>query len=639
MNKTLLTLAAAVLFIGVSVTAATTLFPTQGGTGLSTAPSYGEVLVGNASGGYTLTATTSLGITGSGGTDSWSFSGGFLAPTSTATRVNVQQASSTVFSALRTDIGATATTTIGRDGWYGHGTTTPSAPLTISRSDSLQRTVLLLNNTGAFSSGEHSIDWYNSGSGGDFTIARQSAAVGAGFAVSSFRTYVADASKNLHERTRIDINGRLHSNFFTATSTTVASVFPLASTTHTSASGQFFAKDGTTDAPGYSFTSDTNTGVDLVSAGILGFIIDGTGRAALSSTQFYPYTNDGAALGTPGNAWSDLAIASGGVVDFGNGDLTATHSTGNLTLSSGDRLTTTYSSTTAITGTYSQFTTGSFGSTTPGANTAFVVGTSTWTGIHVNSSTGKVGVGCENTSPAKGAFDCGTNVNVNPNIKFLVQDAADARMGAAAADIGVFMKSNTGTIGGGIYAYNYALGAGRSLILNEFGGNVGVGTTTPWRGFAVAGTGSWTGLTLNTGAATASLCLSSTNEITRNTDGETCIASSIRFKKNIATLAPALGKLELMRPVAFEYKETPGRHYGFIAEQMAKIDPMLVSVDDEGLPNGIRWSHVTTLLVGALQEISQTNDAQDERLEKLDARISQLEAENTRLRNALLGAE
>ena len=39
-----------------------TLSISYGGTGLSTAPSYGQVLLGNASGGYTLTSTTSLGI-------------------------------------------------------------------------------------------------------------------------------------------------------------------------------------------------------------------------------------------------------------------------------------------------------------------------------------------------------------------------------------------------------------------------------------------------------------------------------------------------------------------------------------------------------------------------------------------------
>lgn len=45
--------------------AATILFPSGGGTGTSTTPTYGKMLVGNASGTYTLTATSSLGISSS----------------------------------------------------------------------------------------------------------------------------------------------------------------------------------------------------------------------------------------------------------------------------------------------------------------------------------------------------------------------------------------------------------------------------------------------------------------------------------------------------------------------------------------------------------------------------------------------
>lgn len=51
----------------IAANAATILFPSGGGTGTSTAPIYGQVLVGNVNGTYTLTATSSLGITGGGG--------------------------------------------------------------------------------------------------------------------------------------------------------------------------------------------------------------------------------------------------------------------------------------------------------------------------------------------------------------------------------------------------------------------------------------------------------------------------------------------------------------------------------------------------------------------------------------------
>jgi hypothetical protein len=47
---------------GGAVSATTSIGVLYGGTGLSLAPAYGQVLLGNSSGGYTLTATSSLGI-------------------------------------------------------------------------------------------------------------------------------------------------------------------------------------------------------------------------------------------------------------------------------------------------------------------------------------------------------------------------------------------------------------------------------------------------------------------------------------------------------------------------------------------------------------------------------------------------
>lgn len=43
-----------------------------------------------------------------------------------------------------------------------------------------------------------------------------------------------------------------------------------------------------------------------------------------------PKTNDGAALGTSSLGWADLFLASGGVVNFANGNATLTHSTGKV---------------------------------------------------------------------------------------------------------------------------------------------------------------------------------------------------------------------------------------------------------------------------------------------------------------------
>lgn len=134
------------------------------------------------------------------------------------------------------------------------------------------------------------------------------------------------------------------------------------------------------------------------------------------------------------------------------------------------------------------------------------------------------------------------------------------------------------------------------------GGSVGVASSSPWRTLGVDGTVSFNGLTLNTGAATAALCLSSTNEVTRNTDSETCVASSERYKEAITEMSDFSDLLEL-EPVSFRYKENPeALHYGFIAEQAERVNPLLVSYDDEGLPNGIRWTHITTELVAGYKD-------------------------------------
>ena len=92
-----------VIFVS-SAQAATILFPSGGGTGTSTAPTYGQLLVGNVGGTYTLTATSSLGITAaSDGVGNWFtpqadgnatsteliFKGGFLSTASSTINANL----------------------------------------------------------------------------------------------------------------------------------------------------------------------------------------------------------------------------------------------------------------------------------------------------------------------------------------------------------------------------------------------------------------------------------------------------------------------------------------------------------------------------------------------------------------------
>ena len=54
------------------------------------------------------------------------------------------------------------------------------------------------------------------------------------------------------------------------------------------------------------------------------------------ATTINPSSNDGAALGSGTVSWSDLFLASGGVLNWNNGDITLTHSSDNLALAGGE---------------------------------------------------------------------------------------------------------------------------------------------------------------------------------------------------------------------------------------------------------------------------------------------------------------
>jgi Chaperone of endosialidase len=95
------------------------------------------------------------------------------------------------------------------------------------------------------------------------------------------------------------------------------------------------------------------------------------------------------------------------------------------------------------------------------------------------------------------------------------------------------------------------------------------------------------------------------------------VASSQRFKKNIATMKNASEAILSLRPVTFHYKsdakETP--QFGLIAEEVTKVNPALVLPDKDGKPYTVRYDAVNTMLLNEfLKEHSK--------VEKLEATVA-----------------
>jgi len=62
------------------------------------------------------------------------------------------------------------------------------------------------------------------------------------------------------------------------------------------------------------------------------FSVNDVDELELTSTNLYPTTNNGLALGISGTGFADLFLASGGTVDFDGGDATVVHSSGKLAI-------------------------------------------------------------------------------------------------------------------------------------------------------------------------------------------------------------------------------------------------------------------------------------------------------------------
>ena len=145
-------------------------------------------------------------------------------------------------------------------------------------------------------------------------------------------------------------------------------------------------------------------------------------------------------------------------------------------------------------------------------------------------------------------------------------------------------------------------------------GNVGIGTSSPYAKFSVAGsshlggalvatgTASFSGLTGSTGAG--SICLSSNNELVYNSGSDACLPSLRETKHDIKKLSlDALSVVNDLIPTSFVYNDGDQRlRYGFIAEDTQEIDEHLVTYNAQGDLSGIDDRAMTSLLVKAVKE-------------------------------------
>ena len=158
------------------------------------------------------------------------------------------------------------------------------------------------------------------------------------------------------------------------------------------------------------------------------------------------------------------------------------------------------------------------------------------------------------------------------------------------------------------------------FVINSATGNTGIGTSAPGAKLHVVGGVKFEGLAA--GSTGNYVCRDTSGVITH---GGSCAASDERLKKDITAVDDALDKVTQLQGVTYNWKDEKRgtrTELGLIAQAVEKIVPEVVdTANDEMGTKSIRYENLIALLIEGMKEQQAQIEAQQKRIETLEATI------------------
>lgn len=124
-----------------------------------------------------------------------------------------------------------------------------------------------------------------------------------------------------------------------------------------------------------------------------------------------------------------------------------------------------------------------------------------------------------------------------------------------------------------------------------------------------------------TGGGSNSICRDSTNQLA-------FCSSSIRYKNNIANFSSGLSLVNRLRPVTFDWKDSRAHDLGLVAEEVAEAEPLLVTRNEKGEVEGVKYDRLSAIFINAFKEQQAQIERQQAEAKSQQNQIAILRAAN-----------
>lgn len=215
-------------------------------------------------------------------------------------------------------------------------------------------------------------------------------------------------------------------------------------------------------------------------------------------------------------------------------------------------------------------------------------------------------------------------------------------VGSSFGERALYLQANDNIFGGTVTAMRVDLNGTNAGTVASFGGHGDFRIDAPnvsGGRFYITESGK-VGIGLNFDQSPDKLAVNGTVSLLLGSAGSThvCInggnqlsscSSSRRYKQNINNFTSGLSLIDRLRPVSFNWKANDQADMGLVAEEVADAEPLLVTRNDKGEIEGVKYDRIGVVAINAIKEQQAQIEAQQKEIDELKTIVCSLKPDSS----------